>query len=263
MAKEKKTQTSTNKKKTVNEKKKNMKIETVDKNKKSKVLDKKDLESKKEDLKANKELQIEAVSKQKEKKLEEKVKEVSVKEKMQKEKKANTRQNTSKGNNSPIVGSDEMDKLIKIVLVLVVICAIFYGLTIIITKFQKTSVPDRTKETTPAVIQYDEILIGTMLNQVRDEYYVLIQKDDDQYQSLTSYYLQKYKTKQNAWKVYTVNMNSVFNQFHVAETSNLRPTNIGEFKVSQVTFVKIKNHQIEEVYEGMDEVENKLKELIK
>lgn len=174
----------------------------------------------------------------------------------------NFKNKSEKMKSSSIVSSDEMGKLTKIILVLVVIAIAFYGLTVIITKFQKPSVPDRNKNIVPAAIQYDEILIGTMLNQSRDEYYVLIQKDDDQYQTLTSYYLQRYSTNSKSLKVYMSNINSIYNQFYISETSNIRTNNMSEFRVSTITLVKIKNHEIVEAYEGLDEVENAFKKLV-
>lgn len=163
---------------------------------------------------------------------------------------------------SSIVDSDEIGKFAKIIVVLVVIVVAFYGLTVLITKFQKTSVPERNKMTIPAVIQYDEILIGTMLNQARDEYYVLIQKDDDESQTLISYYLQNYNGTSNALKVYTSNMNSVFNQFYISEIPNVKTNNISEFRISAITLVKVKNHEIVEAYTGLEEVENAFKNMI-
>ena len=42
------------------------------------------------------------------------------------------------------------------------------------------------------------------------------------------------------------NMNSIYNEFYISETSNVRTNNINEFKVSTITLVKIKNHEIVE-----------------
>ncbi len=173
-----------------------------------------------------------------------------------------THNKNKKESASVAVNSDEMGKLVRIILVLIVIVVAFYGLTVIITKFQKTSIPDRNKNIVPAVIQYDEILIGTILNQTRDEYYVLIQKDDDQYQTLTSYYLQRYNSNSKSLKVYISNINSVYNQFYISETSNIKTNNINEFRVSTITLIKVKNHEIVEAYEGLEEIENAFKKIL-
>lgn len=267
MANEKKNQTSTGKKKMIETKTKNVKRETQE-NKEVKVTNEKkkktnQLEGKnvnqKNSSKKNQSSKINETtnSKKLDSKKENNTKKVEKKE----ESTSKVKNRNEKVASSTIVSSDEMGKLVKIILVLIIIVVAFYGLTVIITKFQKTSIPERNQNTVPAVIQYDEILIGTILNQARDEYYVLIQKDDDQYQTLTSYYLQKYSSDSKSLKVYKSNMNSIYNEFYISETSNVRTNNVGEFRVSTITLVKIKNHEIVEAYEGLEEVESAFKKL--
>jgi len=271
MANEKKKQTSIEKKKTNQtnmkqtklENQKNKEVKATNKKKeKSNQLEKKNVNQKNQDLKI-KEIANQENSVNKKEYPTSKKKETTSKKAEKKEGKVSSVKNKNeKTASSTIASSDEMGKLIKIIVVLIVIVAAFYGLTVIITKFQKTSTPERNKNTVPAVIQYDEILIGTILNQARDEYYVLIQKDDDQYRTLTSYYFQKYSSNSKSLKVYMSNMNSIYNEFYISETSNVRTNNINEFKVSTITLVKIKNHEIVEAYEGLDDVEGAFKKLI-
>lgn len=271
MANEKKKQTSIEKKKTNQtnmkqtklENQKNKEVKATNKKKeKSNQLEKKNVNQKNQDLKI-KEIANQENSVNKKEYPTSKKKETTSKKAEKKEGKVSSVKNKNeKTASSTIASSDEMGKLIKIIVVLIVIVAAFYGLTVIITKFQKTSTPERNKNTVPAIIQYDEILIGTILNQARDEYYVLIQKDDDQYRTLTSYYLQKYSSNSKSLKVYMSNMNSIYNEFYISETSNVRTNNINEFKVSTITLVKIKNHEIVEAYEGLDDVESAFKKLI-
>ncbi len=263
MAKEKKTQTSEERKKAAQAKNKQGKSEKT-KVEETNVQNKSG--NKSTSNKKNKEQVLEK------KKVDNKMKEVITKQSndkdnSKKKRKVETQEKKVKNKNenvapTSVVSSDEMGKLIKIILILIVIVVAFYGLTVLITKFQKTSVPDRNKNTTPAVIQYDEILIGTMLNQAREEYYVLIQKDDDQYQTLTSYYLQRYNSTTKPLKVYIANINSVYNQFYISENSNIKTNNISEFKVSTITLVKVKNHEIVEAYEGLEEIEKAFKALL-
>lgn len=174
-----------------------------------------------------------------------------------------TEEKDSRAMISSVASSDEMLRLGKIILVLLVIVVVFYGITVIITKQKKNNSNQTNQEDVPAVIQYDEILIGTLLDQPREEYYVLIQKDDSLYRSLFESYMKTYSSKTGALKIYTSNMNDVLNGFYISETSNLKTTNMGEFRVSNVSLVKIKNGTIIENYEGIDSVEGALKELVK
>lgn len=265
MANEKKKQTSTSKNKTTKAKEKQTKLKN-EKKETLKVESKKETNTPKEKKKAtnqttsNKKNDKVKVENEHNNKVQiDKGKES--KEKIKKEKE-NHKVKNEKVASSIVASSDEMGKLIKIILVLIVIVIAFYGLTILITKFQKNTIPDRNQNDTPAVIQYDEILIGTMLKQAREEYYVLIQKDDDQYRTLTSYYLQRYSSNSKALKVYMSNMNSVYNQFYISGNSNIKPNSINEFRVSKITLVKVKNHEIVEAYEGIEEIEKAFKELL-
>lgn len=159
--------------------------------------------------------------------------------------------------------SDEMLKLVKIILILIVIVVLFYGITVLLTKYKKNRENNYASSSTPAVIQYDEILLGTLLTQNAEEYYVLIEKENSPYNDLFDTYLKSYKSKENAMKVYTANLDSVFNHYYVADISVLNTNDMSKFKVSDVTLVKIKNKMIVETYEGVDNIENALKNLIK
>lgn len=156
----------------------------------------------------------------------------------------------------------EITKLIKIIVVVVVIAVVFYGITILITKYKKDNDTD-TNTTIPTTIQYDEIVLGSLFRQSQNEYYVLIQKEEDPYNSLLSSYISSYSAKANSVKVYLVNMDHVFNQFYVSTESNLNTNDIRSFRVSGLSMVKVSNKNIVESYEGIDAIENRFKELLK
>lgn len=169
----------------------------------------------------------------------------------------------SKVASEPPVSSDELMRLTKIVLIVIVIVVLFYGITVLMTKYKKEKTENEVPNTTPAVIQYDEIMLGTLFRQPRDEYYVLIQKEEDPYNSLFESYITTYSSKAEALKVYTANLDSIFNSYYIGEKSNLKTDNISEFKVSDISLVKVKEKSVVESYEGMEEIEKALKELIK
>lgn len=163
----------------------------------------------------------------------------------------------------PPVTSDEMMKLIKIIAIVVVIAIIFYLITIVITKYKKEKLQSNYNDSTPAIIQYDEIVLGSIFNQRHDEYYVLIMKEKEPYQELLSNYIRLYDSKEKSLKVYTSNLDSIFNKSYMSETSNLKTNNILEFRVSGLTLVKIKGNAVVEAYEGIDAIELAFKVLIK
>jgi len=169
-----------------------------------------------------------------------------------------------KNTNGSAVSSDEMSKLIKIIVVLVIIVVVFYLITVLITKNRKKQTNNYTSDTTPAVIQYDNIIIGTIFNQVPTEYYVLIKdKENGPYETLLSSYVKTYQSKKDSLKIYNSYMNDVFNKKYIAETSNLNVSSATEFRVSDITLIKISNHSVTESYEGIDNVQMALKNMTK
>ena len=72
----------------------------------------------------------------------------------------------------------KIQNLIKMVVILVLIVAIFYGLTIIITKNKQQ--PENNETPGNTEIQYDEILIGDIYNQNENEYYVLVELEEEE-----------------------------------------------------------------------------------
>lgn len=162
-----------------------------------------------------------------------------------------------------IDSSEEISKLIKIILLLIVVIVVFYGITVVVTKYQKHNIPDRNVNNDPAIIQYDEIMIGTMLKQSRKEYYVLIKADDSLYNSLLGNYQKSYSGKKDALKIYTANINDGLNQFYVGTSSYLKTDDLSKFRVSDITLIKVANQKIVEAYEGIDDVESALKKLLK
>lgn len=168
----------------------------------------------------------------------------------------------AKKNVSATIKSDnEFYKLIRIVLLLVILFGIFYGVTYFVTKNQKNTT-DNSTEDKIAAIQYDKILVGTIFNQKRNEYYVLLDKQDSNDYTLYNSYATTYASKEKALKVFTVDMNDSFNKEFYGEESNITEE-LSEFKINKATLLKIKDGSIVEQYEGKDSIVNHMKELTK
>lgn len=145
---------------------------------------------------------------------------------------ANKKNNTS-------MNSDEVGRLIKMVVIVTIVFLVFYVITLIVTKEKEE---EKTK--TPATIQYEEILLGNILKQSDDNYYVLVFDSDDEY---SVYYETKLDLQET--KYYTVNIDNPLNNRFISEESNLNITDIKDLKVSQSTLFEIKNGKIVNVYE--------------
>lgn len=150
----------------------------------------------------------------------------------------------------------EVKKLFIFILIIVVLFGLFYVISLFIDK------PDSTKyqqEEDSAVIQYDEIILGTLLKQTEENYYVLVQKEENH--SLYSIYIDQYKTKDGALKIYTSDLENPFNKKYISEASNFDFDAVSELRIKEDTLIKIENHKLTEYYEGKTDILNELKAL--
>lgn len=156
--------------------------------------------------------------------------------------------------------TDEGTRLFKILAVILIVFAIFYFLTGYVSDYMddRNNKTDNTPET--AVIQYDKIMIGSILNQSPSEYYVLLNRSDDLYQSLYESYISTYKNDGEHLDVYMVDLDDSFNKKYISEEENLQPEKVSDFRIQNKALLKVTEHKITEVYQG-DEIASKLKEL--
>lgn len=151
----------------------------------------------------------------------------------------------NKNNNSGI----EMGNLFKIVLVILIVFGAFYIFTYYLQK-NKQMTNIENKPNTITTIQYDEILIGNLLNQKEDDYYVLIVNESD-YNARYKEYLSRFSNK---GKFYYSLIDNGLNKKYIVDSSNLKVDNIQDLKVSQTSLLKINNGKIVEAYDGNSSV---------
>lgn len=124
--------------------------------------------------------------------------------------------NKNRRNNKKISYSDDNQllSLLKIILVLVVIFGLFYGLTVLRT-MDKDSKKNDDKET---IIQYDEILIGTILNQKANDYYVLVTDLNADDYSKYETYVDSFDGNPKV-RVYTSDIKNIFNKSYTGDSN--------------------------------------------
>ena len=157
-------------------------------------------------------------------------------------------------------GADEFSKLAKIVLIVTLIIVVFYFITTFVTrKANAIRTVRNIKNDEKAEIQYDSLIIGSMLK-IDGSYYVLIEKDGDEklaeYQTL----LQTIAANDEAPKVYTANLTDSFNKNYLASESNYE-SDLSKFKVSGTTLVKVSDHKIESTYDNYEAIVKELEGL--
>lgn len=161
--------------------------------------------------------------------------------------------------NATIKTENEVYKLIKMILILVVLFLVFYMITYFVTKNQKNNV-DNIVNDRIAAIQYDKILVGTMLNQKRNEYYVLLDKQDSDDYKLVSLYIDAYSNKEGALKVFTIDMNDPLNKSYYKNDVNITD-DLDSFSINEITLIKVKDGNIISSYQGKDDVIKIVKEI--
>ena len=159
--------------------------------------------------------------------------------------------------------SSEIIKLIKIVLIVTAVMLVFYLITLVATgqadKVNKQNEEDQSTDTATE-IQYDYIVIGTMLNK-DGNYYVLIEADEDNRLSEYSTLIQTISADEDAPKIYHANLTDSFNKNYLAKEAKYDVQNISDFRVTGTALVEINNHEIAEVFDTYDEIKGELNEL--
>ncbi len=158
---------------------------------------------------------------------------------------------------------NEFKRLLKIILIVTAIFAIFYVITILVTKKAddiKQEQKNENKTTEKAEIQYENIMIGTMLNH-SGTYYVLIEAKDDNRLDEYSSLIETIKANEDSPNIYKANLTDSFNKVYLGKEENYYVTDIAEFKVKSTTLIKIVDGKIDAAFDNYDAIKNKLTEL--
>jgi len=154
-----------------------------------------------------------------------------------------------KKNNKNYNQEYEIGNLFKIILVILIIFGLFYVLTYYI---QNNKTAENNSDTSNAIttIQYDEILMGEILNQSEDEYYVLLVTKEE-YTDKYKEYISEYSSNH---KFYYSLIDNGMNSRYLSDTSNLKVENIDELRVVGTSLIKVSSNKISEVYDGNSSV---------
>ena len=146
---------------------------------------------------------------------------------------------------------------IKIILIILVIVCVFSLITSFVTN--KKNNKTNSNEVT---IQYKEIMAGNILNVSNDEYYVLLEFENDKYNTLYETYLTNYASKEKALPYYKVDMSKGFNKSYIStDKPNLDTDISSELKFTETTLLKIKSKKIVEKYYTNDAIIKALEQL--
>ena len=146
---------------------------------------------------------------------------------------------------------------IKIILIILVIVCVFSLITSFVTN--KKNNKNNSNEVT---IQYKEIIAGNILNVSNDEYYVLLEFENDNYNTLYETYLTNYASKEKTLPYYKVDMSKGFNKSYISTDKPNLDTDIpSDLKFTETTLLKIKSKKIVEKYYTNDAIIKALEQL--
>lgn len=134
-----------------------------------------------------------------------------------------------------------LNKVITIIVVIGAMIGLFYLLTVGILK--KQSKASRVSNTS---IQYTEILAGESFTQNKKEYLVFFYNSKDESAEENHELISKYREKEDALTLYTVDMNEGLNKNYRSEEDNYEAKDASELKISKTTVIHIKDGKVEE-----------------
>ena len=153
-----------------------------------------------------------------------------------------------------MVTTDEMNvaSFAKIIVWLLIILLGFTLITMYVTR-DKEEKPNND-------IQYTNIIVGSILNRGEEDYFVLVEKDDDTNLSSYQTLIDKYNEKEEHSRFYIVLLSDPFNKSYVASESKLDVDSINDIRFSGTTLLHIKNGKIvsSRVGDSIKEYLNKL-----
>lgn len=148
-----------------------------------------------------------------------------------------------------IDNGNEMFRFIKLIIIVTIVFLLFYVLTSFLNKEEVVEEPKIVAE-----IQYETILVGNVLNQKNDSYYVLVRKADDINAGLYQTYINLYKNTSEAKIVYYADLDNPLNLRFVSNESNFEIENILDLKLKETTLLEINEGKIKNAYDDKDSI---------
>jgi len=177
-------------------------------------------------------------------------------------KKNNTKKvvnSTSKKNNKVIEETAfdaSLGKVIRLILIVGFTFGAFYFATWLITRDTTKKEEDNSYN---SGFSYTEIMAGRSFSIKDGEYYVIYyDSTDEDLESTYSSLVSKYRGKEGALSIYTVNMGEGLNKSLINENSNTHPNNASELAINGPTLIKYSNHEVVDYYEGEESIKSVL-----
>lgn len=146
----------------------------------------------------------------------------------------------------------QIRNLIIIFAIVVLVCIGLYFLTDTMIKRENNS----NTTTQEVEIDHEIATVGTMFNRVEEEYFVLIYSSEND--SKLDNILTKYRSSEEYIKTYFVDLDKKINKTALGDKLVKEPKNSKEVKVTGATLYRIKNGNVINCYNGIEEITNVL-----
>ena len=173
-------------------------------------------------------------------------------------KKAKIVTKAKKEDKKEITESYSLKDLLKIVLTLLIVFAVFYFITVLVVKPNNNN---SGHDNSNVQIDSSKITISNLLNRSESEYYVLATKaslyegisSKMNYSEIYNKYISDYKSKDDSSKFYEVDLDDAFNKRYLSDDLNISD-DLEEMQINDEVLFKISNHKIEAYYVGSDSI---------
>jgi hypothetical protein len=153
-----------------------------------------------------------------------------------------------------INSDNEVRQFGLLVIIIVIILFVIYIISSLLKGKDYSSIFDNSLDVNE--IQYDEILVGTMLKQNEESYYVLVLDSNDPYTDILKDYVSSYLEEEYTIRLYTVDLNNIFNKSAKAEEFDY-----DSLKFKGNSLVLVENGIIKETEEDSENISKKLIEM--
>lgn len=163
--------------------------------------------------------------------------------------------------NTPAHYNEEVVRMAKIGIVVLVCFALIYFATGLINKYRSNKTELETE------IQNVEILMGETFEKKDNDYIIVYYDFDDKiYADLYDMIVENYNSLGKETPMYKVDLSTNFSKKYMAqdeEPSNTAPTALSNLKVKGATLIRIQNKTVVTYLEGKDAIKNYVDGLLK
>ena len=177
-------------------------------------------------------------------------------------KKENTKKEKTKKIKVEKYRSDEQMEMIRFIRILIIVVILIVAVYFFTRIFATKDLLNNNEDETPIVegtVNYNITMIGSMLNKPEEEYYVMIYNTENLRSIYYSGLMTVYTQNEEPLKIYFADLNKELNQkFYNPENVNLEVNNISDLRVGDLTLIKVRNGNIDEVFTEEEDIASEL-----